>query len=61
MAVKLPAVSGSSGRLVIEQPAAPDEQPQYPGRIFADTSLDYATALLAIDAAGQRSFTTETR
>lgn len=51
MAVKLPAVSGSSGRLVIEQPAAPDEQPQYPGRIFADTSLDYATAMLGFVAA----------
>jgi transposase InsO family protein len=44
-------VSGSSGRLVIEQPAAPDEQHQYPGRIFADTSLDYTTAMLGFVAA----------
>ena len=51
VAVKLPAVSGSSGRLVIEQPAAPDEQHQYPGGIFADTSLDYTTAMLGFVAA----------
>jgi len=51
VAVKLPAVSGSSGRLVIEPPAAPDEQPQYPGRIFADTSLDYTAAMLGFVAA----------
>ena len=36
---------------MIEQPAAPDEQPQYPGRIFADTSLDYTTAMLGFVAA----------
>jgi transposase InsO family protein len=51
VAVKLPAVSGSSGRLVIEQPAAPDEQQRYPGRIFADTSLDYPAAMLGFVAA----------
>jgi transposase InsO family protein len=51
VAVKLPAVSGSSGRLVIEQPAAPDEHHQYPGRIFADTSLDYIAAMLGFVAA----------
>ena len=50
-AVKLPAVSGSSGRLVIEPPAAPDAPPQYPGRIFADSSLDYTDAMLGFVAA----------
>lgn len=44
--VKLPAVSGSSGRLVIERPAGVDEQHQYPGCIFADDSLDYTEAML---------------
>lgn len=44
--VKLPAVSGSSGRLVIEQPAGAEEQHQYPGCIFADDSLDYTEAML---------------
>jgi len=51
VAVKLPAVSGSSGRLVIERPAAPDEPHLYPGRIFADTSLDYTEAMLGFVAA----------
>jgi len=51
VAVKLPAVRGSSGRLVIEPPAAAEEQRQYPGRIFADTSLDYPTAMLGFGAA----------
>ena len=42
--VKLPAVSGSSGHLVIERPK--DEvAAQYPGRIFEDRSLDYAEAM----------------
>jgi transposase InsO family protein len=47
VADKLPAVSGSSGRLVVEQPATTDEQRQYPGRIFEDESLDYGEAMLA--------------
>jgi transposase InsO family protein len=49
--VKLPAVSGSSGRLVIEQPAAAEEQRQYPGRIFEDASLDYTEAMVGFAAA----------
>jgi len=44
--VKLPAVSGSSGRLVIEQPAGVDEPHEYPGCIFADASLDDTAAML---------------
>ena len=49
--VKLPAVSGSSGRLVIERPLDPAEQPAYPGRIFEDASLDYTEAMLGFAAA----------
>ena len=45
-AVKLPAVSGSSGRLVVER-LKDDEEPQYPGRVFEDQSLDYAEAMQA--------------
>jgi transposase InsO family protein len=49
--VKLPAVSGSSGRLVIERSAEPAEQHAYPGRIFEDASLDYTEAMLGFVAA----------
>jgi len=36
---------------VIEPPAAPAAPPQYPGRIFADSSLDYTDAMLGFVAA----------
>lgn len=53
--IKLPAVSGSSGRLVIEQPQNKTE-PEYPGRIFEDGTLDYAAAMKAfVEASAQRS------
>jgi hypothetical protein len=39
---KLPAVSGSSGRLVVEQVAEDSEEvPQWPGRVFEDKTLSY--------------------
>ena len=38
---KLPAVSGSSGHLVVEHIRPPGEEPDWPGRIFADSGLDY--------------------
>jgi transposase InsO family protein len=50
VAVKLPAVSGSSGRLVVER-LRDDQEPQYPGRIFEDAALDYAAAMQAFVAA----------
>ena len=50
VAVKLPAVSGSSGRLVVER-LPNDEDLQYPGRVFEDPSLDYAEAMQAFVAA----------
>lgn len=52
---KLPAVSGSSGRLVVEQPKEETTEPQWPGRVFEDPSLDYAEAMQAFVAASQAS------
>ena len=49
--LKLPAVSGSSGRLVIEHLADEGEVPDYPGRVFENSELDYTQAMLAFAAA----------
>jgi len=43
--IKLPAVSGSSGRLVIERPLEDKQEPIYPGQAFADSDLSYAEAM----------------
>jgi len=51
--LKLPAVSGSSGRLVIGALPAETTQPHSPGRVFADESLDYAEAMLQFVAASR--------
>jgi len=51
---KLPAVSGSSGHLVIERPKE-EAEAQYPGRIFEDQSLDYAEAMQAFVAASAQA------
>jgi transposase InsO family protein len=48
---KLPAVSGSSGRLVVEQVIDERAEPQWPGRVFEDESLDYEEAMLEFVAA----------
>jgi transposase InsO family protein len=45
--VKLPAVSGSSGHLVIERLKEPGQEPDYPGKVFANPELDYAEAVQA--------------
>jgi transposase InsO family protein len=50
---KLPAVSGSSGRLVIEQPKEEQDEKDWPGRVFEDASRDYAEAMQAFVAASQ--------
>lgn len=47
--IKLPAVSGSSGHLVVERPK--DEEAEYPGQVFEDQTLDYETAMQAFVAA----------
>jgi transposase InsO family protein len=52
-AEKLPAVSGSSGRLVIDQPKDPAHERHWPGQVFADASRDYTEAMLAFVAASQ--------
>lgn len=54
---KLPAVSGSSGHLVIERPKA--ETAQYPGRIFEDPSLDYEAAMRAFETLSAQPKPTE--
>ena len=50
---KLPAVSGSSGRLQVERLPDADAvvDPTYPGRVFADPQLPYAEAMAAFVAA----------
>jgi transposase len=52
-ASKLPAVSGSSGRLVIEAPVDAAAPPTYPGRIFEDATLSYEEAMHAFVAASR--------
>jgi len=51
--IKLPAVSGSSGRLVVEQRVSPKAEPDYPGQVFADETLSYSDAMLKFVAASQ--------
>jgi transposase InsO family protein len=51
--IKLPAVSGSSGRLVVERPKEEAAEVDYPGRIFADERLDYVEAMHQFVAASQ--------
>lgn len=51
--LKLPAVSGSSGRLVVEQVDSPKAEPDYPGQVFADETLSYREAMLKFVAASQ--------
>jgi transposase InsO family protein len=43
--VKLPAVSGSSGHLVVERLPDPSEQPQWPGQVFEQAELSYQEAM----------------
>jgi len=50
---KLPAVSGSSGRLVVERPAEERGEYDWPGRVFEDENLDYVQAMLDYVAASQ--------
>jgi len=51
--VKLPAVSGSSGHLVVERLKETGQEPDYPGKVFADPELDYAEAVQAFVQASQ--------
>ena len=42
---QLPAVSGSSGKLVIQSRATAAKEPDYPGRVFEDDKLCYTSAM----------------
>jgi len=50
---KLPAVSGSSGRLVVERAKSEGAEADYPGAVFANEQLDYAQAMAAFVAASK--------
>lgn len=43
---RLPAVSGSSGHLIVERHPGPEEAPHWPGQVFAQPGLDYEEAML---------------
>jgi len=49
---KIPAVSGSSGRLVVTRTKAEAEK-EWPGRVFEDEQLNYEEAMLKFVAASQ--------
>jgi putative transposase len=53
VASKLPAVSGSSGRLIVERCQAETDQDQWPGRVFENSELSYEEAMLGFVAASQ--------
>lgn len=53
VADKLPAVSGSSGRLIVQRSAAERSNREWPGRVFEDPALTYKEAMLAFVAASQ--------
>ena len=50
---KLPAVSGSSGKLVIQSSRSADKEPDYPGRVFEDDKLSYTSAMEGFVKASQ--------
>ncbi len=52
--LKLPAVSGSSGRLVISPGETSETEAHGPGRVFGDERLDYTEAMHAFVAASQQ-------
>ena len=52
-AAKLPAVSGSSGRLIVERPQSETTEREWPGCVFEDPELTYEEAMLDFVAASQ--------
>lgn len=50
---KLPAVSGSSGRLVVERQAEETDVVDWPGRVFENEDQDYTQTMLDYVAASQ--------
>ncbi len=57
---KLPAVSGSSGRLVVERLAQNRGERDWPGRVFEDGQRDYVQAMLDYVEASQAQTKRET-
>ena len=53
VADKLPAVSGSSGRLIVQRSSAETSEREWPGRVFEDSALTYEEAMLKFVAASQ--------
>ena len=53
VASKLPAVSGSSGRLIVGRSRAERDGGQWPGRVFEDPGLSYEEAMLGFVTASQ--------
>jgi transposase InsO family protein len=53
--VKLPAVSGSSGRLVVERGSDQAPDPSYPGQVFGELERPYAQVMQAFVAASHAS------
>ncbi|MHC4511407.1 MAG: integrase core domain-containing protein [Planctomycetota bacterium] len=53
VASKLPAVSGSSGRLVVERCQTEAGEAQWPGRVFENPELTYEEAMLSFVVASQ--------
>jgi len=53
---KLPAVSGSSGHLVVERMKEAGQEWDYAGKVFADPELDYAEAVQAFVKASRPLF-----
>jgi len=51
--LKLPAVSGSSGHLVVERLPESGQEPDYPGKVFANPDLSYTEAMQAFVEASQ--------
>ena len=52
--VKLPAVSGSSGKLVINPPKVDATESEYPGAVFANPDLDYVQAITQFVGASEK-------
>lgn len=48
---RLPAVSGSSGRLIVERTHSPADAPDWPGLVFAEAGLAYDEAMRQYAAA----------
>ncbi len=54
VADKLPAVSGSSGRLIVQRSQAKTEERKWPGRVFEDPELTYEEAMLDFIATSRK-------